>query len=450
MKRFIFIVVSVLILIFTLSSCNEQNEDAPLNTSESSNNITTSPATNETPSQESEENHSHTYGKWTVVNEPDCIKEGKKERLCACGEKETETIPLTSHKYTNGACSICKAKDPNHFTPDYKIGEANTVGNDFSNSSYAAQGDWLYFSQSLTQISKVKKDGSSLTKVYKISSGRIQTINVVGDWIYFYCEGDSEAKSYIAKVRTDGSNFEKIVTSVYVGNLLVVKDTVLFTRHSYGSDDKSKNWFSLYSVSTNGGTAKQLHDGVVQSIVSDSNYVYFIYENESNENFIYRIKPDGTKKSLLLSKISTDSELFKLTDFKNLTVKNSKLFFTVYNKWDMVHFIASISVNGGSYTTYDTCMLTPPNFLFVVGNKAYYNGSPSKWDPESDSFDERSGLVEYDMVNKRYKIINENYDHDYFIVTGNLIIGENYKNEVLTSITVYNLKAGTTKEIKIK
>ena len=36
--------------------------------------------------------HTHTYGEWTVVKEATETEEGLKERVCACGEKETEVI----------------------------------------------------------------------------------------------------------------------------------------------------------------------------------------------------------------------------------------------------------------------------------------------------------------------------------------------------------------------
>lgn len=43
--------------------------------------------------------HSHVYGEWTTVSEPNCTTEGLKERVCACGEKETEAIAATGHTY---------------------------------------------------------------------------------------------------------------------------------------------------------------------------------------------------------------------------------------------------------------------------------------------------------------------------------------------------------------
>lgn len=51
--------------------------------------------------------HTHTYGEWKVVTEATCAQSGTRERVCACGEKETEIISSTEHDYRNGICTAC-------------------------------------------------------------------------------------------------------------------------------------------------------------------------------------------------------------------------------------------------------------------------------------------------------------------------------------------------------
>ena len=41
--------------------------------------------------------HVHAFGDWTTVREATCVEEGRKERSCACGEKDSEVIPATGH-----------------------------------------------------------------------------------------------------------------------------------------------------------------------------------------------------------------------------------------------------------------------------------------------------------------------------------------------------------------
>lgn len=41
--------------------------------------------------------HEHEFGQWTVVSKATCTDAGLKERICECGEKQTEVIPATGH-----------------------------------------------------------------------------------------------------------------------------------------------------------------------------------------------------------------------------------------------------------------------------------------------------------------------------------------------------------------
>ncbi len=41
--------------------------------------------------------HEHAFGEWTVTKEATCTEEGSRERVCECGEKETEVIAALGH-----------------------------------------------------------------------------------------------------------------------------------------------------------------------------------------------------------------------------------------------------------------------------------------------------------------------------------------------------------------
>lgn len=45
--------------------------------------------------------HSCEFGEWKGVIPATCTEEGLKERVCKCGEKETEVLPKREHKYSN-------------------------------------------------------------------------------------------------------------------------------------------------------------------------------------------------------------------------------------------------------------------------------------------------------------------------------------------------------------
>ena len=70
--------------------------------------------------------HVHEFGEWTVTKNPTCAVPGEQERLCACGEKQTQAIPVKDHTVVTDAavpatcsatgltegshCSVCGAK----------------------------------------------------------------------------------------------------------------------------------------------------------------------------------------------------------------------------------------------------------------------------------------------------------------------------------------------------
>ena len=45
--------------------------------------------------------HEHEFGEWRGAIPATCTEEGLKERVCSCGEKETEMLPKREHKYSN-------------------------------------------------------------------------------------------------------------------------------------------------------------------------------------------------------------------------------------------------------------------------------------------------------------------------------------------------------------
>jgi len=104
--------------------------------------------------------------------------------------------------------------------------------------------------------------------------------------------------------------------------------------------------------------------------------------------------------------------------------------------------IASISINGGSYTEYGK-MEGTSDTLYVIGNKAYFIGGEEHY--------EEIGLVEYDLSTKRGRVVKEDYEIYDFGTAGEILIFENYDYdaEKLVSLTVYYSKTNTFKEIKV-
>ena len=82
--------------LMTFAACNEETlgpGDDPIVTPEPDD-----PGKPEDPTPPDEPDvHTHSFGEWEVVAEPTCTEEGLRERVCACGEKESEEIAALGH-----------------------------------------------------------------------------------------------------------------------------------------------------------------------------------------------------------------------------------------------------------------------------------------------------------------------------------------------------------------
>ena len=43
--------------------------------------------------------HTHTYGEWKTIKATTCTVDGSEERICECGETQTQTVFATGHNY---------------------------------------------------------------------------------------------------------------------------------------------------------------------------------------------------------------------------------------------------------------------------------------------------------------------------------------------------------------
>ena len=443
MKKLSFIIM-VLVLLLSLLFCscdggekNNENENTSGNTESTTNSTnSTSPSKNPT-GNSSSSTHVHAYGVWVTVAQATCKAEGIRERVCSCGSKETEKLAKINHNYVDNACTMCKAEDPNAFVPDYASGEANIVGREDAYWSCTVQAGYIYYSAG-NKIQKVKKNASTVNLVYAVSAGSVSKVNVIGDWVYFYCEGSTVGKSYIAKVRTDGSGFEKIATSVTVQEMLVVKDTVYYTTDAPagGYHDFAKDVFPLYSISANGGVQKQICDGAVSYLTADATYLYFIHETEDDDRTVCRVKHGSTAKS----------ELLKNTNIRGLSLENSKLYFFIKDKYESyIYTLASITTTGGNYTTYGNLTVFEYAYFHVIGNKAYFIGeTPYDEDKPEPEF----GIMEYDLRSKTYKLIKDEYE-DGFVAAFGILIRIHYDYDNVEYIEIYDPKVGVFNKTKL-
>ena len=90
----------------------------------------------------------------------------------------------------------------------YKIRTDGTGGTELINDNtinlFNVNGDWIYCTDENNKIYKIHVDGTGNTKIEADNFG---TINVLGDWIYYFNRSDSAS---LYRIRTDGTQNQKL------------------------------------------------------------------------------------------------------------------------------------------------------------------------------------------------------------------------------------------------
>lgn len=197
--------------------------------------------------------------------------------------KKTTTTTTTTIPTTPTTAPIVI---PEVFVPDYRPGQANTVGNVAKNLSscdgyIAKQDNWLYRREGYTIIKQHLETGQMLP-IYR-STTYLSHFNVVGDWLYFLEDHN------IMRMHTDGSDVEKLGTSY---RWLAVRGQELFyLKHDDSGYSLCRMDVSTRSVSTIGrgmwGPALVEEHGVY--------YAVSIFDDNLKQiSTIYKWTPSGT------------------------------------------------------------------------------------------------------------------------------------------------------------
>ncbi len=93
MKKLLYVLL-VSLLALLLCACAEQNDTSD------------------------DASHTHEYGEWTVITAATCTEDGSKERVCACGEKQTENIAATGHGETEIRDAVAATCGADGYTGD--------------------------------------------------------------------------------------------------------------------------------------------------------------------------------------------------------------------------------------------------------------------------------------------------------------------------------------------
>lgn len=247
----------------------------------------------------------------------------------------------------------------------------NTIGNTSGNlaqqgGSMASQGKWMYFSMPAMSSNNLCRSLLDMETGYKqLSENPINNLNVIGEWIYFF---DYNSLG-IYKIKTDGSEKTLMIPNTASPSFIAVDNIIYFDSyeglskidvlenkitqispvHAMGpiyydnnniyyikepteNSEKDKEQMSLFRVSTDGKTVKQLAKDKCVTFIIDGDWIY--YKDYANK--LYKINKDGANKTSLV-----DEEI-------NAFNASNKIIY--YNPLNDVCNVYSINMDGKNKT----------------------------------------------------------------------------------------------------
>lgn len=256
--------------------------------------------------------------------------------------KSVEFSDVQSSQASSSSRSTATSSSTSSTQPTGTNIYGNTPGNIINGGFAAQQGNWIYYQNTV--------NGTVLYKVMGNGKGGMllcntvpNNINVVGDWVYF----SDPSKGGIYKVTTDGSGLSLISDSkVTPTSMIVVGDWI------YYNDEGNNNF--LYKMKTDGTGKTQLTSVIANCINVDGDWIYF--ENDNDHQTIYKIKTDGSD----LTKVCSDST-------EDMVVSNDWIYYnTIWTSSDSMYKIETDGTSRTRLLTKDVYQIN------VVGDSIYY------------------------------------------------------------------------------
>ncbi len=164
--------------------------------------------------------------------------------------------------------------------------------------------NWLYYYNSSHILSNSKPSLNRLNlktnEVEELYEGKVASLSVVGDWIYFYEIDESDKYpidsprklSYVSRIRTDGTGHERYSGKFFSNGYLYANENHIYFTHAEGN-------LILYRMNHDGTGMKPLvaYDDLCESVAITSDYIF--YSNASDK--LERMNLDGSGRKVLQS-----------------------------------------------------------------------------------------------------------------------------------------------------
>jgi len=234
----------------------------------------------------------------------------KVRTIVLCGVIFIGAVMLSSSCDSNSNVNISTTSSSN--ITESVSAQVNTVGNTPANLAnggwVAVQGDWVYYAVS-SGLYKEKIDGGSKQKLLSLDSKResVYSLNVVGDWIYYFHSVGQGTSASVKKMKIDGTNIQKLMfvstsdcsDSSYIA---VVGDWIYYYVCKFNKDN-SKAVSSLEKMKIDGTGQITVFQNPDQTSyiggfsLGDDGWIYYVtYPCLSVDvaGTLYRVKIDGS------------------------------------------------------------------------------------------------------------------------------------------------------------
>ena len=183
---------------------------------------------------------------------------------------------------------------------DYEDNEVVKRGNLLNNGVFISSGDWIYYKK------EKLKDGETSYPDPNVEFGDFRYAQISGGWIYYLKD------RAIYKMRLDGSQNTLVIgkedtrlgTDPYtaISSIYVVNDCIYFTTSHIGLG------YEIYSINTDGTELKKITDtNTTTTMQVQDEWIYYsdiLFFEHGVERNIYKIKRDGTEKTLVHEGVS--------------------------------------------------------------------------------------------------------------------------------------------------
>lgn len=239
-------------------------------------------------------------------------------------------------------------KDTNIEISEYEILQ---MSNYMNRQRTVESGSWIYGTSPEENgngvLSKIKKDGTELTKLSKCSSSYV---NVIDGWIYYLAYDWSDGSVSIRKIRISGED-EKILvnssTDGYQIQCMFIYDNKIYYAENYEHEDEQITG-SLYCVDLNGNNSVLILDKATYYPYAVDDKIY--YQDDNDDCTLHVCDIDGANDKVLINKgvfqyIIVGNHIYYQTTNSNLEFDENHSI----SNWDsLTRVIARANIDGSN------------------------------------------------------------------------------------------------------